>query len=73
MYVKPLALLYNFVYFKMAAVEDPNLPEVQEEEGILEQFFRNISNLLDEAENTSNLQGKELTALSLESACNFYF
>ena len=57
----------------MAAVEDPNLPEVQEEEGILEQFFRNISNLLDEAENTSNLQGKELTPLRLESACNFYF
>lgn len=34
----------------MAAVEDSNLPEVQEEEGILEDFFRNINDLLDEAE-----------------------
>ena len=54
----------------MAAVEDPNLPEVQEEEGILEEFFRNINDLLDEAENTSDLQGKELTATRLESVCN---
>ena len=54
----------------MAAVEDPNLPEVQEEEGIMEEFFRNINDLLDEAENTSDLQGKEITATRLESACN---
>ena len=39
----------------MAAVEDLNLPEVQKEEGILEEYFRNINDLLDEAENTSNL------------------